>query len=75
MTVSDAKPLCRHCERRPAESDLGLCPACHDSKGVRELYRPRRAGRGPQWERHLQALARRARRGLPVGGIGLAETL
>jgi hypothetical protein len=68
-------PLCCHCERNPAESPLGLCGTCHQSKGIRRLYRPRPKVRGPDWERHLRVLARRARRRLPVGGISLAATL
>jgi hypothetical protein len=67
--------VCRHCEQAPAESDLGLCRRCHETEGVRRLYRARRCNQGPEWERHLRVLARRARRGLPLGGIGLAETL
>jgi hypothetical protein len=69
------RPLCRHCERGPAETVLGLCRACHETRGIRRLYRVRRADKGPEWERHLRILARRARRGLPVGGLSLAETL
>jgi hypothetical protein len=67
--------VCRHCERRPAETPLGLCRPCDDTKGIRDLYRPRRTDKGPEWERHLRALARRARRRRPLGGISLAETL
>ena len=69
------KSLCRHCEHNPAESPLGLCRSCHDTKGIRRLYKISRNSKGPEWERHLRTLARRARRGLPVGGLSLAETL
>lgn len=67
--------LCRHCERVPAESPLGLCRSCHDTKGIRRLYKVRRNSKGPDWERHLRTLARRVRQGRPVGGLSLAETL
>lgn len=69
------KDLCRHCERAPAESTLGLCPSCHNTKGIRRLYKVRRNSKGAEWERHLRILARHVRRGLPVGGLSLAETL
>ena len=83
MSDADPKPeparrpaaLCRHCEAGPPETDLGLCRRCHATRGIRILYRDKRGDKGPEWERHLRALARRARRGLPLGGIGLAETL
>ncbi len=67
--------LCRHCERGPAESPLGLCSRCQETKGIRRLYRTTRRFRGEEWERHLRVLARRVRRRLPVGGVSLAETL
>lgn len=67
--------LCRHCERGPRESELGLCSRCQEAPRIRLLYRKRRTPYGVEWERHLRALARRARRQLPLGGISLTETL
>ncbi len=74
--MSQVRPLlCRHCERGLAVSSLGLCQKCQETKGIRRLYQVRRHSRGEEWERHLRVLARRARKGLPVGGISLSETL
>jgi hypothetical protein len=73
--MNERGKLCLHCERRPRETALRLCRACHARKGIRELYTAAWTRKGPEWERHLAALARRARRGLPVGGLGVAETL
>ncbi len=67
--------LCRHCERRPATSLLGLCQVCQETRGIRRLYRSRRQDYSRLWERHLEVLARRARRQLPLGGLSLASTL
>jgi len=72
MKVRSEERPCRHCEARPALDARGLCTDCGGAKGIRKLYRMER---GKEWERHLRALARRARRGLPLGGLSLAETL
>lgn len=58
-------PLCLHCEQRPAETALGLCPVCHAVKGFRVLYL-RRRGWTPEWEQHLRRLTERARLRLPL---------
>lgn len=67
--------LCRHCEGGPAEGDEGLCSRCREMPRVRVMYGAKRQPRGELWERHLQALRQRAQRGLPLGGLSLAETL
>jgi hypothetical protein len=57
--------LCIHCEQRPAETLLDLCPVCHVNNNIRVLY-VRRRGWTPQWEAHLRRLAERAKQRLPL---------
>jgi hypothetical protein len=59
-------PLCLHCERRPANGRLGLCPTCGSRRSIRVLYAVRRRGWTPEWEAHLQRLTERAKRELPL---------
>ena len=58
-------PLCIHCEQRPAETLLDLCPVCHATQHIRVLYRWGRRWT-PQWEAHLRRLAQRAKQRLPL---------
>jgi hypothetical protein len=57
--------LCIHCEQRPAETLLDLCPVCHANNNIHVLY-VRRRGWTPQWEAHLRRLAERAKQRLPL---------
>jgi hypothetical protein len=56
---------CRHCERRPPVTDLGLCARCDRERGVRELYLPQ-PGRTAADEARLDELRRRANARLPL---------
>jgi hypothetical protein len=59
-------PACRYCERRPVGGNtLGLCDVCHRARCVRRLYVPN-PDRPSWWEAHLDRLAERARRRLPL---------
>jgi hypothetical protein len=64
------QPVCLHCERRPAVSRLGLCPACQAVRSIRCLYR-RHPGWTPAWEQHLRRLTERARKRLPLFDEGV----
>jgi hypothetical protein len=57
--------VCIHCEQRPAETLLDLCPACHANDNIRVLYVRRRRWT-PRWEAHLRRLTERAKQGLPL---------
>ena len=57
--------VCKHCERRPAVTGLGLCARCNAVRGIRKLYlRTRRLT--PEQEDHLLMLAERAKNREPL---------
>jgi hypothetical protein len=56
---------CKHCERRPRVTPLGLCAKCHARRGIRLLYF-RTHHLSPEREDRLMILAERARRRLPL---------
>ena len=62
--VSEEEP-CKHCERRPRETELGLCGVCDRLSGIRLLYEKTRR-LSPEREDRLRLLAERARRRLPL---------
>jgi len=65
MTVS----LCRHCEKRAAETRWGLCSRCDRTPGIRLLYRPN-PKHTPADEAILDRLRRRANARLPLFPMG-----
>ena len=60
----DEEP-CKHCERRPRVTALGLCARCHAKRGIRVLYFKTRH-LSPEREDRLMILAERARQRLPL---------
>ncbi len=64
MSPAPAEP-CKHCEARPAVTDLGLCGRCGSLGGIRLLYEKTRHIT-PEREDRLRLLAGRARRRLPL---------
>jgi hypothetical protein len=65
MSEPPAREACKHCEARPAATDLGLCERCDALGGVRLLYEKTRL-LPPEREDRLRILAERARRRLPL---------
>jgi hypothetical protein len=65
MSVAASREACKHCEARPAATDLGLCERCDSLGGVRLLYEKTRL-LPPEREDRLRLLAERARRRLPL---------
>jgi hypothetical protein len=65
MSTPPQQELCKHCEIRPRETELGLCRRCDGLGGIRLLYEKTR-GLTPEREDRLRILAERARRRLPL---------
>jgi hypothetical protein len=65
MNPSDRPAVCLHCEKAPPASPSRLCGQCDSNESIRELYQ-KGPGWNAEWDAHLQRLAERARRRLPL---------
>ena len=63
--ASTEQEPCKHCERRPRATPLGLCARC-DARGCVRLLYERTRWLTPEREDRLRILAERARRRLPL---------
>lgn len=57
--------LCRHCEKKPKATYLGLCETCSSTKGIPLLYR-KKPGWTQEEEDNIQRLVERAKLKLPL---------
>ena len=70
------KPLCRHCQKKPANRGRGLCWACYYTPGVKELYpvaAKNRKDRGEATEAELDALIAERRPTMPNEEAGASN--